>query len=163
MYSCRYPKSNLGSSHWSHAIVLIQYNRQRTTRVLALLATCLSGSFTDYQTDALVNTDRWPWYHSFLLPTMFDHGWRWYDRVVWPWYITLQPIYSVTICEQKTRVVYRQGCGSQHLKQHHLSLQFSGFHNQSLLVACVQRSPLTQEKSIFPKEGGRLYTGYSSC
>ena len=64
---------------------------------------------------------------------------------------------------KKQGIVYRQGCGSQHLKQRHLSLQFSGFHNQSLLVACVQRSPLTQEKSIFPKEGGRLYTGYSSC
>ena len=64
---------------------------------------------------------------------------------------------------KKQGIVYRQGCGSQHLKQHRLSLQFSGFHNQSLLVACVQRSPLTQEKSIFTKEGGRLYTGYSCC
>ena len=64
MYSCWYPKSNFGSSHWSHAIVLIQYNRQRTTRVLALLATCLSGSLTDYQTDALVNNcykSCWRW------------------------------------------------------------------------------------------------------
>ena len=59
-----YPKSNFGSSHWSHAIVLIQYNRQRTTRVLALLATCLSGSLTDYQTDPLVNNcykSCWRW------------------------------------------------------------------------------------------------------
>ena len=64
MYSCRYPKSNLGSSHWSHAIVLIQYNRQRTTRVLALLATCLSGSLTDCQTDALVNN-------------CYNSCWRW--------------------------------------------------------------------------------------
>ena len=30
-----------------------------------------------------------------------------------------------------------------------------------LLVACVQTSPLPQEKSIFfLREGGRLYTGY---
>ena len=28
---------------------------------------------------------RWPWYHGFSTPTMFEHGRPWFDRGVWPW------------------------------------------------------------------------------
>ena len=28
---------------------------------------------------------RWPWYHGFSTPTMFEHSRPWFDRGVWPW------------------------------------------------------------------------------